>query len=48
MGRLCLELRHLRLHFLLLGPVMGPTVGPQVSKEFGTVLENLAKKSESI
>jgi hypothetical protein len=30
-----------------LGPVMGGMLGPQVSKEFGTLLENLAKKAES-
>ena len=30
-----------------LGAVMGGTMGPQVSKEFGTLLENLAKKAES-
>jgi polyketide cyclase/dehydrase/lipid transport protein len=30
-----------------LGPVMGGAVGPQVSKEFGTLLENLARKAES-
>ena len=31
----------------LLGPVMGPMLGPQVSKEFGTLLANLAKQAES-
>lgn len=30
-----------------LGPVMGGMLGPQVSKDFGTLLENLAKKAES-
>jgi uncharacterized protein YndB with AHSA1/START domain len=30
-----------------LGPVMGGMLGPQVSKEFGTLLSNLAKKAES-
>ena len=30
-----------------LGAVMGGQMGPQVSKEFGTLLENLAKKAES-
>ena len=30
-----------------LGPVMGGMLGPQVSKEFGTLLANLAKKAES-
>jgi uncharacterized protein YndB with AHSA1/START domain len=30
-----------------LGPVMGGMMGPQVSKEFGTLLENLGKKAES-
>ena len=30
-----------------LGPVMGGMLGPQVSKEFGTLLENLAKKAEA-
>ena len=29
-----------------LGPVMGPMMGPQVSKEFGMLLENLAKRAE--
>ena len=29
-----------------LGPVMGGMLGPQVSKEFGTLLQNLAKKAE--
>ncbi len=31
----------------LLGPVMGPILGPQVSKEFGPLLDKLAKKAES-
>jgi len=30
-----------------LGPVMGGMLGPQVSKEFGTLLGNLARKAES-
>jgi hypothetical protein len=30
-----------------LGPVMGGMMGPQVSKEFGTLLSNLAAKAES-
>jgi hypothetical protein len=30
-----------------LGPVMGGMLGPQVSKEFGTLLSNLARKAES-
>jgi hypothetical protein len=30
-----------------LGPVLGGMMGPQVSKEFGTLLSNLAKKAES-
>lgn len=30
-----------------LGPVMGGMLGPQVSKEFGTLLQNLAKKAEA-
>ena len=30
-----------------LGPVMGGMLGPQVSKEFGTLLTNLAHKAES-
>jgi uncharacterized protein YndB with AHSA1/START domain len=30
-----------------LGPVMGPVLGPQVSKEFGTVLSNLARTAEA-
>jgi uncharacterized protein YndB with AHSA1/START domain len=30
-----------------LGPVLGPMMGPQVSKEFGTLLRNLAKKAEA-
>jgi len=29
-----------------LGPVMGGMLGPQVSKEFGTLLANLAKRAE--
>src|SRR6185503_17272971 len=28
------------------GPVLGGMLGPQVSKEFGTLLENLARKAE--
>jgi uncharacterized protein YndB with AHSA1/START domain len=31
-----------------LGPVMGGMLGPQVSKEFGTLLTNLAHKAEAI
>jgi uncharacterized protein YndB with AHSA1/START domain len=31
----------------LLGPVMGGMLGPQVSKEFGTLLTNLAREAES-
>ena len=31
-----------------LGPVMGGMLGPQVSKEFGTLLANLARKAESV
>ena len=31
-----------------LGPVMGGILGPQVSKEFGTLLANLARKAESV
>ena len=31
----------------LLGPVMGGVLGPQVSKEFGTLLQNLARKAEA-
>jgi hypothetical protein len=31
-----------------LGPVMGGMLGPQVSKEFGTLLNNLARKAEAI
>ncbi|TMD36614.1 MAG: hypothetical protein E6I81_04380 [Chloroflexi bacterium] len=31
----------------LLGPVMGGMLGPQVSKEFPTLLSNLARKAES-
>ena len=31
----------------LLGPIMGGMLGPQVSKEFGTLLQNLARKAES-
>lgn len=31
----------------LLGPVMGGMLGPQVSKDFGTLLENLARKAEA-
>ena len=30
-----------------LGPILGGMLGPQVSKEFGTLLENLAHKAES-
>jgi uncharacterized protein YndB with AHSA1/START domain len=30
-----------------LGPVMGGMLGPQVSKEFSTLLQNLARKAES-
>jgi hypothetical protein len=30
-----------------LGPVMGRMLGPQVSKDFSTLLENLARKAES-
>ncbi len=30
-----------------LGPVMGGMLGPQVSKEFGTLLANLAREAES-
>src|SRR5690242_14739739 len=30
-----------------LGPVMGGMLGPQVSKEFGTLLSNLARKAEA-
>ena len=30
-----------------LGPVMGGMLGPQVSKEFGTLLTNLAHKAEA-
>jgi len=30
-----------------LGPIMGGMMGPQVSKEFGTLLSNLAKRAES-
>jgi uncharacterized protein YndB with AHSA1/START domain len=30
-----------------LGPVLGGMLGPQVSKEFGTLLSNLARKAES-
>ena len=30
-----------------LGPVMGGMLGPQVSKEFGTLLSNLARKAET-
>ena len=30
-----------------LGPVMGGILGPQVSKQFGTLLNNLARKAES-
>jgi hypothetical protein len=30
-----------------LGPLLGRVLGPQVSKEFGTLLGNLAKKAEA-
>ena len=30
-----------------LGPVLGGMLGPQVSKEFGTLLKNLAAKAEA-
>jgi len=30
-----------------LGPILGGMLGPQVSKEFGTLLSNLAKKAET-
>ena len=30
-----------------LGPILGWMLGPQVSKEFGTLLSNLAKKAEA-
>lgn len=30
-----------------LGPVLGGMLGPQVSKEFGTLLHNLARKAET-
>jgi len=30
-----------------LGPVLGGMMGPQVSKEFGTLLSNLARKAET-
>jgi uncharacterized protein YndB with AHSA1/START domain len=30
-----------------LGPILGGMMGPQVSKEFGTLLANLAKKAEA-
>jgi Polyketide cyclase / dehydrase and lipid transport len=30
-----------------LGPVLGPMLGPQVSKEFGTLLGNLARTAEA-
>ena len=30
-----------------LGPVLGGMLGPQVSKEFGTLLTNLARKAEA-
>lgn len=30
-----------------LGPVMGGMLGPQVSKEFGTLLKNLAQRAEA-
>lgn len=31
----------------MLGPVMGGMLGPQVSKEFGTLLSNLARTAEA-
>ena len=31
-----------------LGPVMGGMLGPQVSKEFGILLANLARKAETV
>jgi hypothetical protein len=31
----------------LLGPLVGGMLGPQVSKDFGTLLGNLAKRAES-
>jgi hypothetical protein len=31
-----------------LGPILRGMLGPQVSKEFGTLLSNLAKKAETI
>ena len=31
----------------LLGPLLGGMLGPQVSKEFGTLLSNLAKRAEA-
>jgi len=30
-----------------LGPILGGMLGPQVSKEFGTLLSNLARKAET-
>ena len=30
-----------------LGPIMGGMLGPQVSKDFGTLLQNLARKAEA-
>jgi uncharacterized protein YndB with AHSA1/START domain len=30
-----------------LGPVLGGMLGPQVSKDFGTLLQNLARKAEA-
>jgi hypothetical protein len=30
-----------------LGPIMAPMMGPQVSKEFGTLLSNLARRAEA-
>jgi hypothetical protein len=30
-----------------LGPLLGGMLGPQVSKEFGTLLGNLARKAEA-
>ena len=29
-----------------LGPILGPMIGPQVSKDFGTLLRNLAGRAE--
>jgi len=30
-----------------LGPLLAPMMGPQVSKEFGVLLANLARKAEA-